>query len=286
MLNKFNIGLLMFLISILIANGTSYALEIERNEIFTKNELITIDEDAKSLGYIKDNIKPAITLKGALDEEEKEMLSVFFKLGYTAEQVSWNYQYYPLDFKIGNITVKNSLSNNLNAIRDLMATLEADEKLLLLITETRTRIQLENPKNKNRDPQTVKLLQNIYSYISTHIQNTYGVSYQIYYDFGGWVSDVLTVSEFTVALSSTDNKASKDQNEKTIIFLKGMLKDSLNLAQTYKSSVKDLANKAVSRNLDNLYVLASEMKSDVETQSVNRAYDYTLNIYYAITPSK
>jgi len=100
------------------------------------------------------------------------------------------------------------------------------------------------------------------------------------------VSDVLTMSEFTVALGSTDNKATKNQDEKTIISYKGILKDSLNLAKTYKSSVKDLTNKAVSRNLDNLYLIASEMKSDAETQSVKRAYDYTLNIYYAITPVK
>jgi len=276
MFNISKIGVIVLLISILIANGTSYALEIERNEIFTKNELITIDEDAKSLGYIKDNIKPAINLKGALDEEEKEILSLFFLLGYTAEQVLWNYQFYPLDSKIGKSTVKDSILSSLNAIRDLMATLEAEERLLLLITETRNRVQLENPKAEKADPQTLTLLQNIYSNISTHIQNTYGVSYQIYYGFGRWICDVMTVSEFTLT----------NQNEKTIISYKGILKDSLNLAKTYKSSVKDLTNKAVSRNLDNLYVLASEMKSDVETQSVNRAYDYTLNIYYAIAPTK
>ena len=286
MFNKFNIGLLIFLISILFFNGKSYSLEIERNEIFTKNKLITIDEDAKSLGYIKDNIKPAINLKGALEEEEKEMFSLFFLLGYTAEQVLWNYQSYPLDSKIGKSTVKDSILSSLNAIRDLMATLEAEERLLLLITETRNRVHLENPKVEKADPQTLTLLQNIYSNISTHIQNTYGVSYQSYYGFGGWVSDVLTMSEFTVALGSTDNQATKNQDEKTIISYKGILKDSLNLAKTYKSSVKDFTNKAVSRNLDNLYVIASEMKSDVETQSVKRAYSYTLNIYHAISPTK
>ena len=68
--------------------------------------------------------------------------------------------------------------------------------------------------------------------------------------------------------------------------LKDSLKNYLKQAQTYKSSVKDLTKKAVTKNLDNLYVLASEMKSDVETKSVNRAYDYSRNILFAITPTK
>jgi len=276
MFNISKIGVFVLLISILITNGTSYALEIERNEIFTKNELLMVDENAKTLNYIKNNLKPAINLKGALDEEEKKMLSLFFKLGYTLEISLWNYQFYLLDSKIGKSTVKDSILSGLNAIRDIMATLEAEERLLILITETRNRIQLEDPKSKNPDPQTVKLLQNIYSNISTHIQNTYGVSYYIYYDFGEWVCDVMFLSDYTLT----------KQNEKIIINLKDSLKNYLKQAQTYKSSVKDLTKKAVTKNLDNLYVLASEMKSDVETKSVNRAYDYSLNILFAITPTK
>jgi len=286
MFNISKIGVFVLLISILIANGTSYALEIERNEIFTKNELLMIDENAKTLNYIKNNLKPAINLKGASDEEEKKMLSIIFQLGYRLALLPYAYQYYPLNLKIGQSTVKMAILNYLNITRDIMASLEADDRLLLLISETRNRIQSENSDTAKPNPETLKLLQNIYSRISTHIQNTYGVSYLNYYSFGVWNCDVITLSKDIVSYGNLSNKISKNEYEKNLISSKNTLKIYLNQAQTYKSSVKDLTNKAVPRNLDNLYILASEIKSDVETNSVQRAYDYSFNIYYAIAPTK
>ena len=59
----------------------------------------------------------------------------------------------------------------------------------------------------------------------------------------------------------------------------------LKLAETYKMQLKDLTNKAVIRNLDNLYEIASKIKGNVDSQTAKRLYDSSLNIYYGILPA-
>ena len=72
--------------------------------------------------------------------------------------------------------------------------------------------------------------------------------------------------------------------EKLLDDLTKELKNLFELAEDYKSQVKDLTNKAVIRNLENLYETALEIKGIVEVSTAKRLYDYSQNIYYGIIP--
>jgi len=48
------------------------------------------------------------------------------------------------------------------------------------------------------------------------------------------------------------------------------------MAENFKSGIKEIAKKAVTRNLDKLYEIAAEIKGSVDVKTAKRVYDYLL----------
>jgi len=269
----------------LLIQSASFGYEIERNEAFTKNKFLQLQPDGEVIEKIGKDIKPDIKLKGATDEEEREMLAAFYELGYMVYLIYFVYDLNPLDSKIGKTNLKEVIILNLKELRDLMAEVEADERLLELNNQISTRIEKENINAKQRNKETLAMINELSNRIETHIENTFGRSYKIYDGFGGWTNQVMTYCEVLIALDETMNiKLTKKEMEKLLDDLTKKLKNLLESADTYKSQVKDLTNKAVSRNLENLYETALEIKGFVEVSTAKRLYDYSQNIYYGIIP--
>jgi len=269
----------------LLIHSASFGYELERNEAFTKNKFLQLQPNSEVIEKIGKNIKPDIKLKGATDEEEKEMLAAFYELGYMVYLIYFVYDLNLLDSKIGKTNLKEVIVLNLKELRDLMAEVEADERLLELNNQISTRIEKENINAKQRNKETLAMINELSNRIETHIENTFGRSYKIYYGFGGWTNQVMTLCEVLIALDETMNiKLTKKEMEKLLDDLTKELKNLLESAAVYKSQVKDLTNKAVSRNLENLYETALEIKGIVEVGTAERLYDYSQNIYYGIIP--
>ena len=279
---------LPFLIAFLlvVSETDSYGYELERNKDFTKNKFLQLKPNGEEIEKISQEIKPPIDLKGASDEEEKQMLSAFFNLGYTIDLIRFNYESYPLVMKSGETTIKETIIVNLKNLRDLMAEIEADERLLELMSDIINRIEKENIHAKQRNSETLALLNELSNRIGKRIENNFGLSYKIYYAFGYWTNNVMTLCELRIAYDDVINKQlTKKEREELLGNLTQDLKNLLKLAETYKTQTKDLTNKAVSRNLGSLYETASEIKGFVEVHTAKRLYDYCLNIYYGILPT-
>jgi len=269
----------------LLIHTASFGYELERNEAFTKNKFLQLQPNGEVVDKIGKDIKPDIKLKGATDEEEREMLAAFYELGYTVYLIYFVYDLYPLDSKIGKTNLKKVIILNLKELRDLMAEVEADERLLELNNQISTRIEKENINAKQGNKETLALINELSNRIGTHIENTFGQSYKIYYGFGGWTNQVMTLCEVLIAFDETMNtKLTKKDKEGLLNDLTKELKNLLELAADYKSQVKDLTNKAVDRNLENLYETALEIKGTVEVSTAKRLYDYSQNVYYGIIP--
>lgn len=285
MTNKTKTLILLFPLLLIFSETDSFGYELERNEAFTKNKFLQIKPNGAEIEKISREIKPDINLKGASDEEEKEMLSAFFNLGYTIYLILFNYEAYPLEMKIGDTTTKEVIISNLRKLRDLMAELEADERLLELINDITNRIEKESIRTKESNSETLALLNELLNRIGTHIENTFGLSYKIHYSFGVWTNQVMTLCEFRISYDEAIKQLSKEEKGEILGELTQELKNLLKLAETYKSQLKELTNKAEGRNLDNLYETASEIRGVVEIQTAKRLYDYCLNIYYGILPA-
>jgi len=286
MRNKTKTLILILPVIFLLIHTASFGYELERNEAFTKNKFLQLQPNGEVVDKIGKDIKPDIKLKGATDEEEKEMLAAFYELGYTVALIYFNYYLFPLESKIGETTTKEVIVLNLRKLRDLMAEVEADEKLLELNNQISTRIEKENINAKQGNKETLALIDELSNRIETHIENTFGRSYRIYYGFGGWTNNVMTTCEVRITYDETMNTTlTEKEREKLLDEFTKELKQLLTLAEVYKSQVKDLSNKAVSRNLENLYETALEIKGNVKVQTAERLYDYSQNIYYGIIPN-
>ena len=273
--------LFFFIASILfVIPISSFGYELERNTAFTKNKFLQLKPNGESIGELEDEIRPNIDLKGGSVQEEKELLSALYSLGFTTYQIIYNYEWYPFD-----TTFKDTLISTLKNLRDLMAQVEAEENILELTSEIINRIEKESINSAKRDPKTVALLNELSNRIQEHIINTFGLSYGVYYSFGIWTNKVMINSELMIFI---DGLAEKDLNKKEkqeiVASLTEELKELLKLSETFKSQTEDLTVKAVSRNLDSLQEIAAEIKSTVDAKTAKRLYDYSLNIYYGIVP--
>jgi len=260
----------------------SFGLEIDRDVLFAENPFLQLKPNGGSIAEIENSIKPNIDLKGASVEEEKELLSAFYLLGYRYYLILYCYVTFPLDLKIGDSTTKQTIVTNLKSLRDVMAQIESDDRMLELITQIIERIENENIKSTKPDSTTLALFDKLNERLYEHINNTFGASYQIYYEFGIWTNRVMTYSTRIEIL----NEKSKNKNETNnrLNILTQELKDLLDRAETYKTKTEALTVKAVGRNLDSIYEVASEIKSSIDTKTAKRLYDYSLNIYYGIVP--
>lgn len=272
----------------LLSSGTFvFSSELDRNVAFTENKFLQIDPSASVFKDLSSDIRPSIVLKGASVEEEKEMLSAFFNLGYNLRLIYYVYVNYPLDYEIDNVSAQKVIASNLRELRDLLAELEAEDRLIELVNEIRMRILKENTTSKKANPQISTLFQTLmFNEIQKHIEDTFGLSYTTYYAFGIWTNSVLTTCEERIIYDELIQKLSPKERAKINKGYTEQLKTLLESSQNYKSGVKELVNKAVSRNLDKLYEIASEIKGSVDKQTAKRAYDYGLNVYYALLPSK
>lgn len=276
----FIIASILFLIPI-----SSFGYELERNTAFTKNKFLQLKPNGESIGELEDEIRPNIDLKGGSVQEEKELLSAFYLLGFSTYEIIYNYRWYPLGKKIDDATVKDTIISTLKNLRDLMAQVEAEDNLLELISGIINRIEKESIKSTKQDPKTDALLNELSYRIREHIINTFGLTYGVYYSFGIWTSKVMAYSELVVVV---DGFAEKDLNKKKkqeiVTSFTEELKELLKSSETFKSQTEDLTVKAVSRNLDSLQEIAAEIKSTVDAKTAKRLYDYSLNIYYGIVP--
>jgi len=285
MQNKTKTLILILPVIFLLIHTTSFGYELERNEAFTKNKFLQLQPNGEVIDKIRKDIKPDIKLKGATDEEEREMLAAFYELGYLDYLIYFVYALNPLNSKIGKSNLKEVIILNLRKVRDLMAEVEADEKLLELNNQISNRIEKENINAKQGNKETLALINELSNRIGTHIENTFGQSYKIYYRFGRWTSQVMTLCDVRIVYDETMNTTlTKKERENLWDDITKELKNLLELANTYKSQVKDLTNKAVSRNLENLYETALEIKGIVEVSTAKRLYNYSQNVYYGIIP--
>jgi len=285
MQNKTKTLILILPVIFLLIHTTSFGYELERNEAFTKNKFLQLQPNGEVIDKIRKDIKPDIKLKGATDEEEREMLAAFYELGYLDYLIYFVYALNPLNSKIGKSNLKEVIILNLREVRDLMAEVEADEKLLELNNQISNRIEKENINAKQGNKETLALINELSNRIGTHIENTFGQSYKIYYRFGRWTSQVMTLCDVRIVYDETMNTTlTKKERENLWDDITKELKNLLELANTYKSQVKDLTNKAVSRNLENLYETALEIKGIVEVSTAKRLYNYSQNVYYGIIP--
>jgi len=259
---------------------SSFGYELERYAAFTDNKFLQLKPNGESIGELEDEIRPNIDLKGGSVQEEKELLSALYSLGFTTYQIIYNYEWYPFD-----TTFKDTLISTLKNLRDLMAQVEAEENILELTSEIINRIEKESINSAKRDPKTVALLNELSNRIQEHIINTFGLSYGVYYSFGIWTNKVMINSELMIFI---DGLAEKDLNKKgkqeIVASLTEELKELLKLSETFKSQTEDLTVKAVSRNLDSLQETAAEIKTSIDAKTAKRLYDYSLNIYYGIVP--
>jgi len=281
----------IILLIICILCLTSYVdaqyVDIDRNSDFTKNKFLRLDPLEKSINKLSDEIKPNIVLKGASDEEEKLILSTFFQIGYEAHNIKWQYLVYPLDDKLNGVTYKNVIITNLRELRELLAILQADDELLSFVQKIISRIRVEDPSNKAEDPLTSKMFDKLVNEeLYNFFEDYYGSSYKIYYEFGVWNSSVLRVSETALVYESIYKKDKTEENKKVIAQLRESLRKLLDYSSDYKSSITSLTKPAVSRNLDNLMVIASEMKTSVGSSTVKRIYDHSVNVYYGVVPKQ
>lgn len=287
MINRITIFNSFLILFFVLGNTVAFGLETERDKEFSKNKFLQIKSNGDDIESIAKKLTPNLDLKGASDEEEKEILSAMFNLGFNLYKISYEYVNYPLDLKLNGTTVKEDLVLNLRKLRDLMAELDGGDRLLELIDEIRIRIEKENTKVKEHNSETAALLSKMFESIGKHIEDTFGLSYKIYYSFGLWTNQVMTRCEERIIYDEIiTKKLTKEQREEILERLTKDLKSLLVLAENYKSSVKELTKKAVVRNLDNLYQASAEIKGFIEVSTAKRLYDNCLNIYYALLPTQ
>jgi len=163
-----------------------------------------------------------------------------------------------------------------------MAQIESDDRMLELITQIIERIENENIKSTKPDSTTLALFDKLNERLYKHINNTFGASYKIYYKFGIWTNRVMTYSSEIEILNETSKNNNETNNRLNLLTQE--LKDLLDRAENYKTKTEALTVKAVGRNLDSIYEVASEIKSSIDTKTAQRLFDYGLNIYYGIVP--
>lgn len=259
--------------------------DLERNKNYTQNKFLQLKPNGESIKELENEIKPNIDLKGGSTQEEKELLSAFYLLGYTTNLIVYNYSTYPLGSKIGDSTLKSNLISSLKNLRDMMSQVEANDNLLELINKISDDIEKENINSNKANPKIEALLNELSGRIYDHIKNTFGQSYGLYYSFGTWTNKVITYCEATIVIDSLGEKdISKSEKIDVLTSLTKELKELLELSATFKTQTENLTVKAVSRNLDSIQEIASEIKTSIDAKTAKRLYDYSLNIYFGIVP--
>jgi len=260
-------------------------IDIKRNVEFTKNKFLAIEPNGNSFIELSNNIKPNIILKGASDEEEKLIVSEFFKFGYVVNKIYFIYTSSPLDEKTDGVTTKNSIISNLRELRKFLAIMGADETTLEYVQNIMERIKHENSSSPNSDKLTSAMLVNLlYQKLPQFTLNSYGLSYKIYYSFGVWNFDVFKYSVYSQYFENIYNKNKTSENKSNLEYYTNELRNLIEKSNNYKISVAQLTKPAVSRNLDNLTEIATEMKSNVNATTIKRIYDYNLNVHFAVIP--
>ena len=85
-----------------------------------------------------------------------------------------------------------------------------------------------------------------------------------------------------IAYDSIYKKEKTSENKSVLDAFVNELQRLIQVSSVFKNSASELTKPAVSRNLDNLTEIATEMKSNVNSTTIKRIYDHSLNVYYAI----